>query len=178
MNVKDVVIGMKVVPHDKTTGVSLENSSVWKRAQEDQKFLYVAKKRLENGRYIFILNELDENFADGDFYCASDFEPYEEKIMSDEPEWTKGIICNPYSAEAKALIGKEVFRTDSFGRMEEEHIIGKFTDISSSSSGCPFVVDNMGWRFIKAAPEKPVLKEMTVKEICDALGYDVKIKKE
>ena len=178
MNVKDVVIGMKVVPHDKTTGVSLEYSGVWKTAQKEQKFLYVVKKHLEKGHYIFMLNDKITGIAGGDFYCASDFEPYEEKIMSDEPEWTKGIICNPYSAEARALIGKEVFRTDSFGMMEREHIIGKLTDINTSFLRFPFVVDNMNWKFIKAAPEKPMPKEMTVKEICDALGYDIKIKKE
>ena len=178
MNVKDVVLGMKVVPHDKTTGVSLEYSEVWKRAQKEQKFLYVTGKRIEKGHYIFMLNDKITDIAEGDFYCARDFEPYEEKIMSDEPEWTKGIICNPYSAEARALIGKEVFGTDSFGMMEREYIIGKLTDINNSFLRCPFVVDDMGWRFIKAVPENPVVKEMTVKEICNALGYDVKIKKE
>ena len=177
MNVKDVVIGMKVVPHDKTTGVSLEYSGVWKTAQKEQKFLYVVEKHIEKGHYIFVLSDEEPVVpADGDFYCARDFEPYEEKIMSDEPEWTKGIICNPYSAEAKALIGKEVFYFDSYYSSSKARI-GVLDEICIDND-CPFFILGEGYKFIKAAPEKPMPKEMTVKEICDALGYDVKIKKE
>jgi hypothetical protein len=79
MKKEDIIIGIKVVPHDKTVDEDyyggLDKSNVWKRAQEnDQPYLYlVGYSELDNA---YILN--NKNIYDGDFFNIEDFEPYNE----------------------------------------------------------------------------------------------------
>lgn len=81
MKFEDVKIGMKVVPH---------NKSVWDYSFEEwlKNDFGVAKLFKENG-YLFVtgyceeetaftLNNNKEDFEDGDFFLAEDFELYEE----------------------------------------------------------------------------------------------------
>lgn len=73
MKDSDVKIGMKVVPHDKTVGCGLEDSVMWRGAKEA-------------GRSYLFVNERDDKHwalgykkdVNGDFFNASDFEPYQE----------------------------------------------------------------------------------------------------
>ena len=77
MKDKDVKIGMKVVPHDKTSHIfmGLRMSYNWESAQEvKQPFLYVAD--FDGGYWILNINKDTPN---GDYFNACDFEPYEEK---------------------------------------------------------------------------------------------------
>lgn len=73
MKDKDVRIGMKVVPHDKTAGVKgLKKSTIWEVAKDDSlKYLYVRGK--EDGVYI-LSNK--ENYGIAEEFNACDFEPY------------------------------------------------------------------------------------------------------
>jgi len=74
MKDKDVRIGMKVVPHDKTvySVEGLETSNEWKKAKaKKQRFLYITGKR-----YDFYVLNTNENDPTGDFFNVSDFEPY------------------------------------------------------------------------------------------------------
>ncbi len=72
------------------------------------------------------------------------------------PEWTRGIICDPYSPEAKALVGKRVEFHDNFDLFQEKQspeILPKIVP----KSAYPFKIGGGGgYRFIKAAPEKTV----------------------
>lgn len=75
MNIKDVKVGMKVVPHAKTyTSESLEESRLWMSAGgKDQGFMCVIRK--EHGCCVLAVEEDD---IGGDYFNASDFEPYIE----------------------------------------------------------------------------------------------------
>jgi len=72
MKDKDVEIGMKVVPHSKTLCMSLEahNQTAGKKD-----FMYVIRQL--NAEAWVLNNKADADW--GDFFKASDFEPYEEK---------------------------------------------------------------------------------------------------
>lgn len=72
MKLEDVKIGMKVVPHSKSINSSLEISLHWRNAKK-QGYLYVT--RIDED--IIILNANKEG-STGDYFCASDFEPYIE----------------------------------------------------------------------------------------------------
>lgn len=87
MKHEDVKIGMKVVPHSKTVSgaVRFEHCSTWNRAKSNnQSFLYVVDFSI--GSYAWVLNEVGEiNSIQGDFFNASDFEPYiEEETIKKE----------------------------------------------------------------------------------------------
>ncbi len=75
MKDEDVRIGMRVVPHNKTEGVKLNSCRCWMNAEaKDQPYLFVIKRC---GWDIWALND-DKNAMYGNYYYASDFEPYKE----------------------------------------------------------------------------------------------------
>ena len=84
MKKEDVVVGMRVVPHDKTVNgwSALNKSGVWIAAQEmKQPFLYVTRYDFdeldsEDVKNSFTL-DLEDTYG-GDFFNAEDFEPYME----------------------------------------------------------------------------------------------------
>lgn len=74
MRKEDVKIGMKVVPHGKTVGFSLDESNSWRTCKRNkQKFLYVTNIR---GDIVFLNNQ--NNTGNGDYFRPEDFEPYTE----------------------------------------------------------------------------------------------------
>ena len=80
MNRADVVIGMKVVPHRKTTGKPLHLSSAYNDAKtKGQPYLYVAHQHADERDRSdrFLLSDEDIRFC-GDYFMCSDFEPYKE----------------------------------------------------------------------------------------------------
>jgi hypothetical protein len=79
MRKEDIEIGMKVVPFQKTLEgyAEFEDSHVWKRAKEkNQNYLYVID--FDEDETYYILSEIMNDEADGDFFNAEDFEPYEK----------------------------------------------------------------------------------------------------
>ena len=80
---KDVTIGMKVVPHDKTNGynVGLQNSHAWERGY-DQGYLYVSEYELTDFKGSWRLTTRYPDETGGDFFNASDFEPL-KKLYED-----------------------------------------------------------------------------------------------
>jgi len=71
MKEKDVVVGMKVVPHSKSVVGNLSTSNVWNYwGGKEQGYLYVNGKDRE-GWFLSVNKELN-----GDYFLASDFEPY------------------------------------------------------------------------------------------------------
>jgi len=92
MNHKDIKIGMKVVPHDKTADgrvKGLENSAVWKQAVKiGQPYLYITTHRLKDDypectlglihpKFNKDKNRIINNdFNNGDYFLSSDFERY------------------------------------------------------------------------------------------------------
>jgi hypothetical protein len=77
MKDEDVQLGMKVVPHSKSAyHKGLESSPAWLAARANgQNFLYVIK--WEHTDKWWMLNERYDKVT-GDYFLASDFEPYEE----------------------------------------------------------------------------------------------------
>ena len=83
MKVEDVRIGMKVVPHSKSVWFSLDESGHWIHATYiDQPYLYVCGVKHDVDAYgkCFILG-VDLNKNSGDYFLASDFEPYVEPAL-------------------------------------------------------------------------------------------------
>ena len=79
MRFEDVYLGMKVVPHDKTAGISnFKDSRVVKKTKElNQPFLYVTKQVRDGGEHCFALH-YDSRPGGGDVFHPKDFEPYTE----------------------------------------------------------------------------------------------------
>lgn len=82
MNRVDVIIGMKVVPHGKTTGGPLKYSNAYNDMKaKNQDFLYVAhqhaNERNTGNRFLLTDDERCINLT-GDYFMCSDFEPYNE----------------------------------------------------------------------------------------------------
>lgn len=110
MKSSDVKLGMKVVPHAKTTNLNegLENSEMWKRAQMDnQPYLFViewhsghrTRRSSTNARdheydYEFTLSNRRDTELRGDFFNPEDFEPYVDPSTyvnpSEQPEKLNG----------------------------------------------------------------------------------------
>ena len=83
MNRVDVVIGMKVVPHRKTTGKPLHLSSAYNDAKaKGQPYLYVAHQHADERDRSdrFLLSDEDIRFC-GDYFMCSDFELYVEEEL-------------------------------------------------------------------------------------------------
>jgi hypothetical protein len=79
---KDVVIGMKVVPHSKSFLGPMEESNALIRANEiNQPYLYVTKKG-EGFDEVYWVLWIDEK-PTGDFFLAKDFEPYVDPNVID-----------------------------------------------------------------------------------------------
>ena len=81
MRLEDVKVGMKVVPHSKSVWNTLDESEVWKKAKSiRQPYLYVCGfdyACYDCQRGVVLKVDTDESY--GDFFLASDFEPYVEK---------------------------------------------------------------------------------------------------
>ena len=77
MKNEDVKLGMRVVPHNKTAySMGLESSPAWLAARASkQNYLYVIKFERVDGWWL--LNDAPAPIT-GDYFFASDFEPYEE----------------------------------------------------------------------------------------------------
>lgn len=78
MNRVDVVIGMKVVPHRKSTGKPLELSTAYKDMKaKGQSFLYVAHQHAgevgTSDRFMLTDDERRVHLG-GDYFMCSDFE--------------------------------------------------------------------------------------------------------
>jgi hypothetical protein len=87
LNKKDIKIGMKVVPFQKTVKNYLDfnSSGVWRRAKEkNQNYLYVVGFE-ENEKY-YMLSEIMGFEIYGDFYNAEDFEPYTNGKINKETD--------------------------------------------------------------------------------------------
>lgn len=82
MENENVKLGMKVVPHSKSYAQDLHNSQHWKMAKEKGwNYLYVNFIHTwhTHGK-VFVLGfgYNGENLVNGDFFLASDFEPFED----------------------------------------------------------------------------------------------------
>jgi hypothetical protein len=75
METSKVKVGMRVVPHNKTfAGRGLNDSNVWNyQGGLEQRFLYVTKKTDD-----FFTLDVVKDSNSGDYFNASDFEPYIE----------------------------------------------------------------------------------------------------
>ena len=75
MKEQDVRIGMKVVPHAKTTGKEFQECPAWNTAKYiNQPYLYVSSvKYKKEGKSMLCISE---NGGTGSFYNHTDFEPY------------------------------------------------------------------------------------------------------
>lgn len=91
MNIKDVRIGMKVVPTKKTVPEysGLSNSHEWQKAKEfhpEHPFLYVIQnldKRRESYEddmpaHVVVLSARRKYSMSGDYFFPEDFKPYEQ----------------------------------------------------------------------------------------------------
>jgi hypothetical protein len=77
MKNKNVVVGMKVVPHDKTIYGPLNSSNAWKQAIENkQGFLYVVEFEPDRDRDAWVLSVNKNN--SGDYFYSTDFSPFEK----------------------------------------------------------------------------------------------------
>jgi len=106
MKLENVKIGMKVVPH-KYGGCPLEVSCVWREAEKiGQKYLYVNHI---NKDIVLLLHE-KQNRVNGDYYWASDFEPYieEPELMNFEPNKKYTIRFLPKEEKMKVKLLSDV----------------------------------------------------------------------
>jgi hypothetical protein len=77
MKNKNVKIGMRVVPFQKTAGVKdLSTSPVWKASKKD--FLYVTGQE-DDGLWVLDVKYVPGR-PSGDFFNAKDFKPYREEV--------------------------------------------------------------------------------------------------
>ena len=85
MNKADVVIGMKVVPHRKSTGKPLHASNAFLDAKaKGQPYLYVAHQHAderESGERFLLTDDERWVHCFGDYFMCSDFEPYVEEVL-------------------------------------------------------------------------------------------------
>ena len=81
MKREDITVGMKVIPHSKTTANygGLNWSTNWKRAKEiNQPYLFVSGIKTDK----IILSDKDGENDVGDYFLPEDFEPYIEESES------------------------------------------------------------------------------------------------
>lgn len=80
MNNKDIVIGMKVVPHSKSVGCSLDTCEVYKEmVRQKQPFLYITGRDSDlNNIWLLGNNQIDDCSKFG-YYKDSDFVKYDEE---------------------------------------------------------------------------------------------------
>ena len=77
MKDEDVKIGMKVVPHNKTTWRNLSKSNAWEKGKE-RGYLYVTLYDREEESWV-LDQQKEYSDCDGDFFNACDFELYAEE---------------------------------------------------------------------------------------------------
>jgi hypothetical protein len=85
---KNVVVGMKVVPHSKSIGVSFEKEPLWLDAtrKNNQFFLYVIKDIFWSStqQKAWELSDKENDPNSGNYWLSSDFEPYEEGLKDED----------------------------------------------------------------------------------------------
>ena len=74
MKLKDVKIGMKVVPHQKSIWGSLADCNVWQSVKDTQGFLFVAQ--IDEDGEITLCATIEE--SDGNLYKCQDIVPYDD----------------------------------------------------------------------------------------------------
>jgi len=80
MKREDVIIGMKVIPHKKSVGCSLNFSNAYiEMKASKQEFLYVAHQHADevgkSDRFL-LSNDETNMYLCGDYFLCSDFEEY------------------------------------------------------------------------------------------------------
>lgn len=119
MKLEDIKIGMKVVPHSKSTGDNdFAHCYQWNTAkQHNQKFLYVVNIGVNE----VVLNH-NSYFKTGNHYLPSDIEPYQEPTMTITQEQFDNlkegdIVNNKYNGDIffQGKIGKVSFWVNSSG---------------------------------------------------------------
>jgi hypothetical protein len=108
MKHEDVKIGMKVVPHSKSVwgwsnGNFLDSFHLTHARERSQPYLFITG--YDNDERAWMLSHLNDK--GGDFFLASDFEPYEE-----EPETKKPVLLDEESNIRKFVIEKVYRRYD------------------------------------------------------------------
>lgn len=95
----------KVVPVNKSIGVNLEKSNVWRNAKErEQPFLYFKGKDYTN-RIVCHYN-VDVN-KEGDYFLLEDLIPYEEPVVIAEAISFRSLSAMVVSKLSKNNLGAE-----------------------------------------------------------------------
>ena len=166
MRFEDVKLGMRVVPHSKSVGVTpLRCSPLWKKCLNDcQGFLYVVD--IENDGIIVCNFQIDSD--SGDYFLASDLIPYEERYTCNIPDVTVELVP-----------GKEYWVSDySVREAVCDPIRGKYICTIKGRHYMEMDEHNVcGWKY---AVDPDIYKEpeteMTVEEIAEALRKSGAIK--
>lgn len=166
MKFEDVKIGMKVVPHSKTVAGynDLQNSCEWKRSiKKGQQFLYVA--RMDMGR--IILSETDDTI-EGDYFLASDFEPYIEKKQKSKTEKQNIELIFNGTTTIALLKGDDGKYYKGIAKLHHEDIYDKLTGIRIAVSRALEV----------ELPKEKTLSDFTNEELLKELEKRMKPKSE
>ena len=135
MNEKDIKIGMKVVPFQKTAWASLEDSFVWKEAKKiNQTYLYVV------GNKNLLFWRLSKDIDGGcDFFYACDFEPYIEEVIVEKLKLESDNVCVKFNT-----IGMRTPLKDMSGMLLYVGDVIQFNNDGDESIVCSKKGDIMG----------------------------------
>lgn len=196
MDAKNVIVGMRVVPHTKSTRGDLAQSAVWRLARNmSQPFLYVQIKDTinkygydHNPEETFVLSQIKDDNGHGDYYLASDFEPYD---IIDKSIWD-GIIVNPYDPRAYDLVGKKVvfsyYPNKLYKLIEAKNFkalnsySGILENIDPTSSAYPFNIKMSNGKILSSTsiikPSYSIPRVVSMQEVYEKFGEEVIIKEE
>jgi len=192
MDAKNVIVGMRVVPHTKSTCGDLAQSAVWRLARNmSQPFLYVQKENplikhsFEHPEETFVLSQSKDDNGNGDYFLASDFEPYD---VTNKSIWDN-IIVNPYDPRAFDLIGKRVlysYYPNELYKIAESKdpkaissCSGILLKIDVTSNSYPFTIQtSSGLILPRIAIYKLTPRVVSMKEVYEKFGEEVIIKEE
>lgn len=124
MRNKDVRIGMKVVPFQKTVnGWSNFPTHTWEECSENQGFLYVTE--YDNDQKCWVLSE--DTDGKGDFYNSQDFKSYGDESMENKKEEKFWIVAdNNFPTRATYKHTTENMARLEAQRLAKEHQGNKF----------------------------------------------------
>lgn len=144
MRLREVKLGMRVVPHAKTPRHrpdyhGLDTSFEWRMAIENnQPFLYVLEKH--NGECV--LSHTGDVIRGGDYFDQSDFDPYVDPVMEQTVEVTYAWLaihfdissaisnCDSFDEHASNLVRETYDREGSGGMYGLAYTLTKkFSDI-------------------------------------------------
>lgn len=118
-----VQINMKVVPHKKSKFNPLHQSREWINAKENgQPYLFV-DRWLESEK-CWVLKS-DEKADSGDFFLASDFEPYQENKMNDVPE-PKYMVVMVRKSDGKTFLPDSTKQKNGIDTLDEAMYLAKY----------------------------------------------------